>query len=175
MKEEIKWYLELDSNNGEYDFPVQTPNGDYWEIRIRLEGKGWCFIPFSNHSEYSKRKVFIKIGFVIKDWILKSGSAVPKTKAFEMDRRKQEDFPWISNRLKSKQKGPIEGKLYHIGVAQISVGKFKEKYSWFDCQALDQIWAYLSAFCKLRKFSFKGKSEFGIANGKSQVIPSSCL
>jgi SNF2 family DNA or RNA helicase len=168
--EEDKMVFELRFKYGEYDFPVQTPNGELLGNTIRLEEKEGVYTFFKTIRSTQKEKSFIKL---IRDKGLdfKIGKvALPKTEAFEWI-GEQEDFLDIEQ-IKIKQKTHPKGKVYHIGRAQISI-EVKENIDWFDVKALIKFGLYLVPFAKLRKLLLQGKSEFELPNGEIAVIPSS--
>ncbi len=168
--EEDKMVFELRFKYGEYDFPVQTPNGELLGNTIRLEEKDGVYTFFKTIRSTQKEKSFIKL---IRDKGLdfKIGKvAIPKTEAFEWI-GVQEDFLELEQ-IKIKQKTNPKGKVYHIGRAQISI-EVKENIDWFDVKALIKFGLYLVPFAKLRKLLLQGKTEFELPNGEIAVIPSS--
>ena len=89
-------------------------------------------------------------------------------------------FDWISEHLdrleiegfKFEQKESPQGKIYHIGRAQISI-EVNENIDWFDVNAQIKFGIYLVPFAKLRKLLVQGKTEFELPNGEYAVIPAS--
>ncbi|OYX17709.1 MAG: helicase SNF2 [Algoriphagus sp. 32-45-6] len=96
--------------------------------------------------------------------------AMPKTQAFEW-MGIHEDY-LKENKIQLRQKARADGKLYHIGQAQISI-EINENIDWFDVQAMIKFGVYLVPFAKIRKLIISGKTEFELPNGEIAVIPSS--
>lgn len=96
--------------------------------------------------------------------------AMPKTQAFEWMGLHEEYLK--ENKIQIRQKARPDGKLYHIGQAQISI-EINENIDWFDVQAMIKFGVYLVPFAKIRRLIIAGKTEFELPNGEIAVIPSS--
>ncbi|WP_289031503.1 SNF2-related protein [uncultured Algoriphagus sp.] len=89
-------------------------------------------------------------------------------------------FEWLSENeefleeksIKVIQKPSFEGKVYHIGKAQMTI-EVNENIDWFDVKAMIKFGIYLVAFQKIRKMILQGKTEFELPNGEMAVIPAS--
>ncbi len=168
--DEDKIVFELRFKYGDYDFPVQTPDGEKLGNSVRLEEKEGTYTFYKTIRSTQKEKAFMKM-LRDKGMDFKMGKvALPKTQAFEWI-GDQEDFLDIEQ-IKIRQKTGPKGKIYHIGRAQISI-EVNENIDWFDVKALIKFGIYLVPFAKLRKLLIQGKSEFELPNGEIAVIPSS--
>ncbi len=168
--QEDKIVFELRFKYGEFDFPVQSSDGEKLGNSVRLEEKDDQYTFFKTIRSTQKEKSFIKM-LRDKGLDFKSGKvALPKTQAFEWI-GSNEDFLDIE-KIKITQKVNPKGKVYNIGKAQISI-EVNENIDWFDVKALIKFGIYLVPFAKLRKLLIQGKTEFELPNGEIAVIPSS--
>lgn len=95
---------------------------------------------------------------------------LPKTQAFEWIGDNEESLS--EKKIKIQQKAHPDGKIYHIGSAQINI-EVNENIDWFDVKAMIKFGIYLVPFDKIRKMILKGKTEFELPNGEIAVIPAS--
>ena len=155
---------------GEFDFGVLLHDGEGNGNSCRYEEKDGNFTFFKTVRTTKLEERYLTI-------IRKKGlefvhgkSALPKTQAFEW-LGNNEDYLREHN-IKIVQKNGLNGKVYHIGKANITI-EVNENIDWFDVKALIKFGIYLVPFAKLRKLLIQGKHEFELPNGEIAVIPAS--
>ena len=155
---------------GEFDFGVLLHAGEGNGNSCRYEEKDGNFTFFKTVRTTKLEERYLTI-------IRKKGlefvhgkSALPKTQAFEW-LGNNEDYLREHN-IKIVQKNGLNGKVYHIGKANITI-EVNENIDWFDVKALIKFGIYLVPFAKLRKLIIQGKHEFELPNGEIAVIPAS--
>jgi SNF2 family DNA or RNA helicase len=155
---------------GEFDFGVLLHAGEGNGNSCRYEEKDGNFTFFKTVRTTKLEERYLSV-------IRKKGlefvhgkSALPKTQAFEW-LGNNEDYLREHN-IKIVQKNGLNGKVYHIGKANITI-EVNENIDWFDVKALIKFGIYLVPFAKLRKLIIQGKHEFELPNGEIAVIPAS--
>jgi hypothetical protein len=155
---------------GEFDFGVLLHAGEGSGNSCRYEEKDGNFTFFKTVRTTKLEERYLTV-------IRKKGlefvhgkSALPKTQAFEW-LGNNEDYLREHN-IKIVQKNGLNGKVYHIGKANITI-EVNENIDWFDVKALIKFGIYLVPFAKLRKLLIQGKHEFELPNGEIAVIPAS--
>ncbi|WP_026950683.1 DEAD/DEAH box helicase [Algoriphagus mannitolivorans] len=168
--QESKIVFELRFKYGEYDFGIQSADGENSGNSVRLEEKNGTYTFYKTVRTTQVEKKYETI-LKKKNMVFTHGKfALPKTQAFEW-LGQNEDF-LEENKIKIEQRSSLSGKTYHIGKAQISI-EVNENIDWFDVKAQIKFGVYLVPFAKLRKLLIQGKTEFELPNGEIAVIPAS--
>jgi SNF2 family DNA or RNA helicase len=155
---------------GEFDFSTLLHAGEGSGNSCRYEEKDGNFTFFKTVRTTKLEERYLTILKKKGLEFIHGKTALPKTEAFEW-LGNNEDY-LRENKIKVVQKGGLNGKIYHIGRAQITI-EVNENIDWFDVKALIKFGIYLVPFAKLRKLLIQGKHEFELPNGEIAVIPAS--
>lgn len=165
-EEESQIAFELRFKYGENDFRADQQSDH--NVRLEEDGENYTFykVVRSSQKEKSFGKLLNDLGLPVR----KGRVAMPKTKAFDWIGDNEDILE--ENDVKIIQVGNLDGKIYNIGKAQISI-EVNENIDWFDVNAKIKFGLYLVTFAKLRKLMMQGKTEFELPNGEIAVIPAS--
>jgi len=155
---------------GEFDFGTLLHAGDGSGNSCRYEEKDGNFTFFKTVRTTKLEERYLTAIRKKGLEFIHGKTALPKTQAFEW-LGNNEDY-LRENNIKIVQKSGLNGKVYHIGKAHITI-EVNENIDWFDVKALIKFGIYLVPFAKLRKLLIQGKHEFELPNGEIAVIPSS--
>lgn len=162
--------FELRFKYGDSDFPIELGKDQSAGNAVSLVEKDGEFIFKKTIRSLQKEKSF---GKVINDMGLpvRTGKVSwSKTQAFEWISEHEEELE--AKKIKLVQKQNKNGKIYHIGKAQITI-EVNENIDWFDVKANIKFGIYLIPFAKIRAMILQGKTEFELPNGEIAVIPAS--
>lgn len=145
--------FELRFQYGDIDYRADQQS----ENNVRLEEKDGEYTFYKVVRSVQKEKSFGKLLHDLGLPIRKGRVAMPKTQAFDWITENEDILE--ENGIRIVQVGNLEGKIYHIGKAQISI-EVNENIDWFDVHAKIKFGLYLVSFTKLRKLMMSGKTEF---------------
>ncbi|WP_297336887.1 DEAD/DEAH box helicase [Algoriphagus sp.] len=162
--------FELRFQYGENDFPIETGKDQSAGKSVALVEKDGDFIFKKTIRSLQKEKSFGKVLNDLGLPVREGKVSWSKTKAFEWISDHEEELE--AKKIKIVQRKNPEGKVYHIGKAQITI-EVNENIDWFDVKAMIKFGIYLVPFSKIRSMILSGKSEFELPNGETAVIPAS--
>lgn len=168
-----------DNNTGEsqiaFELRFQYGDIDYRadqlsENSVRLEEKNGTYTFYKVVRSVQKEKSYGKLLHDLGLPVRKGRVGMAKAEAFDWISQNEDILE--ENGIRIVQVGEQNGKIYHIGKAQISI-EVNENIDWFDVHAKIKFGLYLVSFAKLRKLMMSGKTEFELPNGEIAVIPAS--
>lgn len=162
--------FELRFQYGENDFPVENGKDQSAGNSVALIEKDGDFIFKKTIRSLQKEKSFGKMLHDLGLPVREGKVSWSKTKAFEWISDYEEELE--AKKIKIVQKKNQDGKVYHIGKAQINI-EVNENIDWFDVKAMIKFGIYLVPFAKIRSMILSGKTEFELPNGEIAVIPAS--
>ncbi|MDF2156454.1 DEAD/DEAH box helicase [Algoriphagus sp. CAU 1675] len=168
--EEDKIVFELRFKYGENDFPIENGKDHSAGNSVSLVEQNGEFVFKKTIRSLQKEKSFGKLLHDLGLPVREGQIAWSKAKAFEWI-GENEEFLQEKN-IKIVQRGVPDGRVYHIGKAQISI-EVNENIDWFDVKAMIKFGIYLVPFAKIRKLIMQGKTDFELPNGEIAVIPAS--
>ncbi|NVJ86673.1 MAG: DEAD/DEAH box helicase [Algoriphagus sp.] len=168
--EESKIVFEIRFQYGDENYPLGNSNDAASSQPVTLIEKDGEFMFKQTIRAVQKEKSIVsyikKLGLNLSHGKVE----LPKTQAFEWIGENEELLS--EKNIKIKQRSNPDGKIYHIGKAQISI-EVNEGIDWFDVKAMIKFGVYLVPFAKIRKMVMKGQTEFELPNGEMAVIPAS--